>query len=337
MTLSEIVELWDYHHPNNKFWEVNRSLIPEPVDFDALVDYLMYNHVDSQTVYSESAVMHDQVNNFFKVHKWNIDKLAKSLTFQYDPIQNEWHTTDTDYFHDELDQTSTARTQHSGSERNKEGTEDEQTDYTRDDVTNETSREDTDYTRDDKTHEETKEDETTKVTTNTTTNEDKTQNTENETVHLVSAFNDQPSRLENLIDTEEWREVNPGSSVHDDNTITEKKTQDTTRNLTSTTDGTLDRHDVTGTDKTVDGSLDRDDSTARDLDTTEHESIQATEHEGREQATKEDEENHQTVFRHGMSGNTFQNLTEEERRQAQFNIYKWIDRHFSRECVLPIW
>lgn len=34
---------------------------------------------------------------------------------------------------------------------------------------------------------------------------------------------------------------------------------------------------------------------------------------------------------------SFQTLIEEERRQAEFNIYKWIGKHFSKELLICIW
>lgn len=37
------------------------------------------------------------------------------------------------------------------------------------------------------------------------------------------------------------------------------------------------------------------------------------------------------------NNHTYQQLIEEERQQAQFNIYKWIARHFSTELLITIW
>lgn len=45
----------------------------------------------------------------------------------------------------------------------------------------------------------------------------------------------------------------------------------------------------------------------------------------------------ETIDRHGTSDHTFQSLIEEERRQAEFNLYKWIARHFSRELLIGVW
>lgn len=46
----------------------------------------------------------------------------------------------------------------------------------------------------------------------------------------------------------------------------------------------------------------------------------------------------ETVNKTGHSPeHTFQELIEEERTQAEFNIYKWIGRHFSRELLIGIW
>ena len=50
-----------------------------------------------------------------------------------------------------------------------------------------------------------------------------------------------------------------------------------------------------------------------------------------------DDEMHSDTYHDGNNNHTFQSLIEEERKQAQFNIYKWIAKHFSTECLICVW
>lgn len=50
-----------------------------------------------------------------------------------------------------------------------------------------------------------------------------------------------------------------------------------------------------------------------------------------------DEDIVETKNKSGNTGISYQSLIEEERRQAQFNIYKWIMNHWMREIVVAIW
>ena len=50
-----------------------------------------------------------------------------------------------------------------------------------------------------------------------------------------------------------------------------------------------------------------------------------------------DDDEWKDINHSGLNNHTYQSLIEEERKQAQFNIYKWIGRHFSEELLLCIW
>lgn len=43
------------------------------------------------------------------------------------------------------------------------------------------------------------------------------------------------------------------------------------------------------------------------------------------------------IVRTGNSGVSYQSLIEEERKQAEYNIYKWIARHFCKELMIAVW
>lgn len=103
-------------------------------------------------------------------------------------------------------------------------------------------------------------------------------------INLVSAFNDIPSTLDNLHDTEK------------DRTIT-KNTTDTSGNSNETGNDNTESNKV--------GTI--------------------------------GEVLNETIARTGVQGKTYQELIEEERRQAEFNIYKWIGKHFCKELLIAIW
>ena len=50
-----------------------------------------------------------------------------------------------------------------------------------------------------------------------------------------------------------------------------------------------------------------------------------------------DEDVGEKIHKWGNTGVTYQSLIEEERRVAEFNIYKWILKHFIHEMVIPVY
>lgn len=50
-----------------------------------------------------------------------------------------------------------------------------------------------------------------------------------------------------------------------------------------------------------------------------------------------DEDVHEDIDKFGINDHTYQELIEQERKQAEFNIYKWIARHFGKECMIAVW
>lgn len=218
MTLRDIVDIWEMQNKGSFFDDVHVNAL---VDKSALIDYLMLEYQDMITIDSDSGMFHFRVVNFFKIHKWNIDKLAESLNFEYNPLgnvnyhlHNKWHRTE------DID---------------------------------------------------TKKDE----------DEDWTEHghTDEQDVNLVSAYNDVPSTINNLQDTEHHRDV-----------------IDIDYSKEGTDDKTTVYHEEQ--DENYDGTTDK----------WGHE-----------------------------SPNSFQELIEEERKQAQFNIYKWIGKHFCLELLVSIW
>lgn len=144
-----------------------------------------------------------------------------------------------------------------------------------------------------------------KGTEDTTINHDMTWDEkgkeDEEDVNFVSAFNDQPSPSGNrYIDTEKDR---------------------TTKDRTYSKDGKQHDTDVKDKDTTDITKTKYGESTTGDRDTINN--MKDTWHEDNDKV--------------GHDGGSYQSLIEEERKQAQFNIYKWIAKHFSRELLVCLW
>lgn len=240
MTLWAITELWNITHSNNQdFWD--SFVLNNIVDRQGLIDYLLLEFGDMTVIDDYSDVFRHRVENFFIVHKWNIDKLAESLMFEYDPIGNtRWHGQD--WHHTDNDET---------------------TDWKRNETINTDKVEDNDWTESGHTDE-------------TDTN-------------YVSAFNDPESREGSIVDTEHHRD---------------------TVDLTYNKEGTND--------------------TVTDIDVTENETFHQFVDANEDHSGTEDEWGHR-------NNHSFQQLIEEERKQAQFNIYKWIASHFCNELLVAVW
>ena len=231
MTLRDIVDIWEMKNSGKKFFDA--ITLNAIVDKNALIDYLMFEYQDMITIDSNSGSFHERVIMFFKIHKWNIDKLAESLEFYYNPIgnvnyhlHNKWHRDETILRDEDIDSDKV---------------------------------EDEDWTEQG--------------------------HTDEQDVNLVSAFNDVPSTINNLIDTEHHRDV---------------------IDIDYTKQGTDDKETVY--------------------------------HETQDEDQVEDENYDGTIDKWGHdSPNSFQELIEEERQQAQFNIYKWIGKHFCLELLVSLW
>lgn len=220
MTLLDAIEIWKIRM-NSDFWNDINVILHEKLDKEALYGYLMQEYGNMEILDTDSIFFHNRVITFFKIHKWNIDKLTESMYFDYDPIGNTVHHTHTTWERDE-------------------------------EILNE------------------------KIENDVWTEKG---HTDEQDVHLISADNDIPADLDNLKDTEDFRDV---IDVDYSKEGTDDKTTNTDQVEDENYDGTVDKWG--------------------------HESPAS-----------------------------FQELIEEERQQAQFNIYKWIGKHFCHELLVAIW
>lgn len=91
MVLRDAIELWEVMN-NENYWD--KIYLPESVskivDRRTLGDYLeqQYGHMIISAC--DSTEFRKRILTFFQIHAWNIDKLAKSTAFEYEPL-NDYH------------------------------------------------------------------------------------------------------------------------------------------------------------------------------------------------------------------------------------------------------
>ena len=237
--------LWEINNPNKFYLE--DCIIHEFIDKETLMDYIFMECCDMRVIDSNSGAFHERVKNFFKIHKWNIDRLCKSLEFKYEPLNN---------YH--------------GTEQRKL-----ERDIAFDSVTD----------RDQKDDKVTDRDWSEKGSSN------------EQDVHYVSAYNDKESPEQIGTDSEGRPIYKFNDTEHDRDTITisYSKSGDEDISVNDVLEEDIHKNDVT------------------DEDVVENKS------------------------KEGNNGQSYQSLIEEERKQAQFNIYKWILNHWFHELMVCVW
>lgn len=333
MTLCEMEYLWRVQNEEIDFWEY--VYVPENLNKDTLINYLLFEYGDMQTIDSNSGHFRYHIKNFFEVHKWNIDELAETLNYKYDPLaDSRWH----EHFEDNRD-TITDFTQAQDvttdftSERDIK-TKSDMVDWKDKDIEGEENR--TENINEDlkNTYNENETKDMTETLTHGHTIDKPNGNTT--TTNYVSAFNlpESPTGV-NLRDTEHHRDVTV-SDTHENH------------GGTDTTDTNIKSHNTTG-NKNNENTIDK----TSHLDYNSYE--ESNQHNKETKNTDDDvvtknvvDDNivNQTVlddgvigdtFHHGNNTHTFQSLIKEEREQGEFNIYKWIGRHFSLELLICLW
>lgn len=271
MTFAESVDFYSYLHNQNANDYLNHCTIHANVNKAALLDYLLYEYADMLTIDSDTDTFHDHVKNFFDIHEWNINKLAESQHFEYNPIGNVDYRETTDYDRGQEVDTTENR--------------DVVTDFDRTD--NITDAEDTVTDRDET------------IDVADIYHEDDTDQAED--INYVSAFNDGSD------DSKHHRDTHEGSATKDS---TDTKNTIDNEHINVDRDEQIDETEVT--------------KTVKDDDFVGNEQLVET------QDTVHDKHGHDNTH-------SYQELIEEERDQAQFNLYKWIAKHFAKEMLIAVW
>ena len=369
MSLMEAIMLWELNNPNKGY--LDGIPIHAFIDREALLDFIVMECGDLRTVDSNSGYFHERVKTFFAIHKWNIDKLCDSLEFDYEPLNNYHGVEDRTLARDVEQNTVTDRDQTDDTVTDRGQTVDTTTDRDQTDKTV-TDRNQTDDTTTDRVVKETEKTErdvstVENVSKNQTVKDDTTTDRgwsesgsgNEEDIHFVSAFNDKESLEQvgvdqfgnpiwKMNDTEHDRDTKTNSyrkSGTEDINVLENKTTTETDKTDGTVDEDIDRtkdidEDVSVNDKLVENIVE-DDTLTEDIIVNEKlkEDINVkdvlAEDIHKNDVTDEDVVEHKK--KSGNYGQSYQSLIEEERKQAQFNIYKWILNHWFHELMVSVW
>lgn len=257
--------LWELNNPDKSYFD--DIPIHAFVDKEALLDFIVMECGDLRVVDNNSGFFYERVRMFFKIHKWNIDKLCESQQYEYEPLDNYHSIEDRKVDRDVAFDSVTDR------------------DQTDDTVT------DRGVTEDEHTHK----DWTDKGTT------------DEQDVHYISAYNDLESPEQIGTDKLGRPIYKFNDTEHDRDTI-----------------------DVSY-QKSGDDDIQRDNSIEEGITVKDV----LSEDIRKNDVTDEDIIEHKT--KSGNNGQSYQSLIEEERKQAQFNIYKWILNHWFHEMMITVW
>lgn len=165
------------------------------------------------------------------------------------------------------------------------------------------------------------------------------------------------------VHTSEERDINVDELRTDDTDVSRNETTDVDRNESINTkekgsDNSTDTNYVSAFNDNDDdtkhhrdvhqGSYDKeiDTTDSETTDTVDKETVDTDETETINRKTDDDLETQQnlgelidvTITKKGHDNNfSYQQLIEEERKQAEFNLYKWIGRHFCKELLIALW
>lgn len=90
MILKNQIQMWEEMHENEKFFD--GCMIPPSLNRNELFKYIYLEYSDMHTVDGNWNTFHDRVLNFFIIHKYELDGLAESINYEYNPLDN-FHAT----------------------------------------------------------------------------------------------------------------------------------------------------------------------------------------------------------------------------------------------------
>lgn len=330
MKFIEMIDLWTLQNPDKDFFDGIE--LHEAIDKESLLDYLLLEYMYLDTVDTSSRAFHLRVKNFFKIHKWNIDKLCESMLFEYKPLDNYHVNSTVETDRDKKVDTTTDRDQTSTS--NKQSTNTGEESKTLKDTTD--RNQDIDNTKNTITIGEESKTDTEKITSEK--DWDETDHMTETDLNLVSAFNDIPSP--EIISTDPIK-YKYNDTEHDRQQIIADTTKEGTESITTNKNGHYDIDSSTTVSETGTESLTENITKNEHYDTdTKNDLTEELKGHVNEDIIKNeitDEGIVEDSYKYGNIGKSYQSLIEEERKQAQFNIYKWIARHFCRELLISLW
>lgn len=88
MTFRDHIRIWEIKNPGKGYMDDITVSTNAIVDKDILFNYLQMEYLDMEVIDDDTWFFHERVKNFFDIHRWNIDELAKTLEYKYEPLEN---------------------------------------------------------------------------------------------------------------------------------------------------------------------------------------------------------------------------------------------------------
>lgn len=91
MTFRDAIRIWEIKNPGKEYFDDIVIATNASLNKSTLLNYLIFEFADMEILDDDSWFFHERIKNFFEVHRWNIDELAKTLEYEYDPLtNNKW-------------------------------------------------------------------------------------------------------------------------------------------------------------------------------------------------------------------------------------------------------
>lgn len=100
MTWLDQIQVWEINNPDGDYFENVPVIAPAVINRETLFDFLIDECGTFQPIWGNSERFREEITIFFLTHMWNIEELAKTMQYDYDPLSNRnWtehiDTTDT--------------------------------------------------------------------------------------------------------------------------------------------------------------------------------------------------------------------------------------------------
>lgn len=88
MTWLDQIQVWEINNPDGDYFVNIPVIAPEIIDRETLFDFLIDECGTFQPIWGDSERFREEILIFFLTHMWNIEELAKTMLYEYDPLTN---------------------------------------------------------------------------------------------------------------------------------------------------------------------------------------------------------------------------------------------------------
>lgn len=88
MTWLDQIQVWEINNPDKGYFDDIPNIATDVIDRDTLFDFLVDECGTFQPIWGNSERFREEILIFFLTHMWNIEELAKTMLYDYDPLSN---------------------------------------------------------------------------------------------------------------------------------------------------------------------------------------------------------------------------------------------------------